>query len=108
MDYAEMVKQILAAEQGAKALADEAQEKEQQLQESLDQEIDAMRQDYMARANQRLEEVRATETAAAEGKRRQMDERLDQAMQTVEAAYEKNKEQWVGTLFTMIVGVEPS
>ena len=30
-----------------------------------------------------------------------------QTMRAVEASYEKNKERWVDTLFSMIVGTEP-
>ena len=79
MDYAEMVSQIMAAEQGAKALADEAREKRQQM-----------------------------EDAAAQEALTRLDERLDRTMKAVEASYEKNKERWVDALFSMIVGVEPS
>ena len=70
MDYAEMVSQIMAAEQGAKALADEAREKRQQMQAGLEKEVSALREDYMDRASHRLEEVRQTEDAAAQDRGR--------------------------------------
>lgn len=54
MDYAEMVSQIMAAEQGAKVLAEESRARRQQLQAGLEQEISAMRESYLARARQRL------------------------------------------------------
>lgn len=108
MDYAEMVSQIMAAEQGAKALADEAREKRQQMQAGLEKEVSALREDYMDRARQRLEEVQRTETAAAEEAVQQLDQRLDRAMKAVEAAYQKNRDRWVDALFAMIVGVKPS
>ena len=38
MDYAEMVSQIMAAEQGAKVLAEESRARRQQLQAGLEQE----------------------------------------------------------------------
>ncbi len=44
MDYAEMVSQIMAAEQGAKVLAEESRARRQQLQAGLEQEISAMRE----------------------------------------------------------------
>lgn len=56
MDYAEMVSQIMAAEQGAKVLAEESRARRQQLQAGLEQEISAMRESYLARARQRLEQ----------------------------------------------------
>ena len=68
MDYAEMVSQIMAAEQGAKVLAEESRARRQQLQAGLEQEISAMRESYLARARQRLEQVQQTEEAAAEEK----------------------------------------
>ena len=46
MDYAEMVSQIMAAEQGAKVLAEESRARRQQLQAGLDEEISAMRESY--------------------------------------------------------------
>ncbi|MFR4561413.1 MAG: hypothetical protein ACLT5P_09515 [Flavonifractor plautii] len=51
MDYAEMVSQIMAAEQGAKVLAEESRARRQQLQAGLEQEIPAMRESYLARAH---------------------------------------------------------
>lgn len=47
MDYAEMVSQIMAAEQGAKVLAEESRARRQQLQAGLEQEISAMRESYL-------------------------------------------------------------
>ena len=89
MDYAEMVSQIMAAEQGAKVLAEES------------------RASYLARARQRLEQVQQTEEAAAEEALDRLDRKLEQTMRAVEASYEKNKERWVDTLFSLIVGVQP-
>ena len=96
MDYAEMVSQIMAAEQGAKVLAEESRARRQQLQAGLDEEISAMRESYLARARQRLEEALD-----------RLDRKLEQTMRAVEASYEKNKERWVDTLFSLIVGVQP-
>lgn len=106
MDYAEMVSQIMAAEQGAKVLAEESRARRQQLQAGLDEEISAMRESYLARARQRLEQVQQTEEAAEEALDR-LDRKLEQTMRAVEASYEKNKERWVDTLFSLIVGVQP-
>ena len=106
MDYAEMVSQIMAAEQGAKVLAEESRARRQQLQAGLEQEISAMRESYLARARQRLEQVQQTEEAAEEALDR-LDRKLEQTMRAVEASYEKNKERWVDTLFSLIVGVQP-
>ena len=55
----------------------------------------------------RLEQVQQTEEAAAEEALDRLDRKLEQTMRAVEASYEKNKERWVDTLFSMIVGTEP-
>ena len=62
---------------------------------------------YLARARQRLEQVQQTEEAAAEEALDRLDRKLEQTMRAVEASYEKNKERWVDTLFSLIVGVQP-
>ena len=108
MEYAQMVSQIMAAEQGAKALADEAREKGRQVQAGLEREETALRQDYMARADHRLKEVRETEDAASREAIAQLDQRLDRAARKMESVYEKNRDRWVDAMFTIIVGVEPS
>lgn len=91
MDYAEMVSQIMAAEQGAKVLAEESRARRQQLQAGLDEEISAMRESYLARARQRLEQVQQTEEAAAEEALDRLDRKLEQTMRAVEASYEKTR-----------------
>ena len=48
-----------------------------------------------------------TEQAGAEETIAQLDEKQRQAMKRVEAVYEKNRDKWVDTLFSMIVGVQP-
>ena len=59
-----------------------------------------MRESYLARARQRLEQVQQTEEAAAEEALDRLDRKLEQTMRAVEASYEKNKERWVDTLFS--------
>lgn len=107
MEYVDLVSRIVTAEHSAKELVQEAKERESHLQEDLDREIAAMRESYTARAERRLELVRQTEQAAAVEAMAAMDVRLEQSMAAVEASYERNRERWVDTLFTMIVGVQP-
>ena len=68
---------------------------------------DGQPESYRARARQRLEQVQQTEEAAAEEALDRLDRKLEQTMRAVEASYEKNKERWVDTLFSLIVGVQP-
>ena len=102
-----MVNQIVAAEHNAKALAQEGRQRQQQLQAGLEREIADLRENYMQRARHRIELVEETERAGAEEDMAELDEKQRRAMKRVEAVYEKNRDKWVDTLFSMIVGVQP-
>lgn len=102
-----MVNQIITAEHSAKALAEEGRQKQEQVQSGLEQETADLRENYLQRARHRIELVEQTERAGAEEAIAKLDEKQRQAMKDVEAVYEKNRDKWVDTLFSMIVGVEP-
>ena len=61
----------------------------------------------MQRASRRVELVEETERAGAEEEMARLDEKQRRAMERVEAAYGKNRDQWVDTIFTLITGVKP-
>ena len=103
MEYVDMVNQIIAAEHSAKALASEAREKQAQFQTDLERELEGLREEYMDRARHRVALVEQTERAAAEERMAKLDHRLQDALASVERAYEKNRDQWVERLFQLIV-----
>lgn len=107
VEYLDMVNQIVAAEHSAKALAEEGRQRQEQLRSGLEREAADLREEYMQRARHRVELVEQTERAGAEETIAQLDEKQRQAMKRVEAVYEKNRDKWVDTLFSMIVGVQP-
>lgn len=107
MEYLDMVNQIVAAEHNAKALAEEGRQRQEQLQAGLEREIADLRENYMQRARHRVELVEETERDGAEEDMAKLDEKQRRAMERVEAAYEKNRDQWVETLFSLIAGVKP-
>lgn len=104
MEYIELVNQIIEAEHSAKEIAREARQQEGALDQQVQQETAAMHQRYMERAKRRIEQVEQTERQAADEAIVQLDQKLQTAMEHVEAAYEKNRDQWVDALFSMIVG----
>ena len=106
MEYIELVNQIIEAEHSAKEIAREARQQEGILDQQVQQETAAMHQRYMERARRRIEQVEQTENQAADEAVVQLDEKFRKAMEAVEAAYEKNRDRWVDTLFSMIVGSE--
>ena len=97
MEYADMISRIVAAEHNARAL----------VQEDLDGDLARMRESYLERARHRLSLVEQEEQAAAAESIQRWDQKLEEALSAVESSYEKNKERWVDTLFSMIVGTEP-
>lgn len=101
-----MVNQIITAEHSAKALAEEGRQRREQVESGVAREAARLREDYMQRARRRLELVAETERAGAEEEIVRLDEERRQAMEAVEAVYEKNRDAWVDKLFAMIVGVE--
>lgn len=107
MEYLDMVNQIVAAEHNARALAAEGRQQQERMQAGLHQEIAGLRERYMEEARRRVQLVRETEQAAAEEEIARLDERQRQAMSRVETVYEKNRDQWVDTLFSLIAGVTP-
>ena len=100
-----MVGQIIAAEHRAKAVAQEGARRGEELRSGLEQETAALREDSLARARERVEQVRQAEQARAEQKIARLDEAQRQALARMEEAYEKNRDRWVDTLFTKITGV---
>lgn len=107
MEYVTLISKIVAAEQSAKEIVQEAKERERTLETDLDTEVAEMRQRYMERARQRVEKVAVVEKQSAEEDLAHWDQRLAQAMSDVEAAYAKHKNQWVETLFQQVVGGNP-
>ena len=107
MEYVDLVNRIVDVEHSAKEIAREARQQEDSLEQEVKQEATALHERYMARARRRIEQVEQTENEAADEAIAQLDEKLSRAMAAVEAAYDKNKDQWVDALFSMIVGEAP-
>ena len=104
MEYMDLVGRIVAAEQNARALVQEAKEQEQSLEADLEQEISTMRETYMERARHRVEEVKKTEVALAKEDLARWDRKREQTLAAVESSYARHKDFWVDVLFRKIVG----
>ena len=104
MEYVELVNQIVAAEHSAKEIAGEAQRREAELETDLNQEIEALRTRQLEKAKKRLETLRDKESAREQESMVALDKKLSDALAAVEAARSKYQDNWVDTLFEMIVG----
>ncbi|MCI2057830.1 MAG: hypothetical protein LKJ80_01330 [Oscillibacter sp.] len=107
MEYLSLVNQIIQAEHNAKSIAQEAAERAPVLEEELQREKDALRTSAMNRAREKAAEAENRIRAGAENDLRLWDEKLVESTSKVEAADEKYRENWVDTLFSMIVKGTP-
>ncbi|BDF71809.1 hypothetical protein CE91St41_09630 [Oscillospiraceae bacterium] len=106
MEYIDLVNKIISAEHSAKEIAREAKERETTLDADLEREAARMREAYLDRARRRVEQVRATETQAAQESIAALDAKFALAMDAVEAAYAKNRDAWVEAIFQRIAGTQ--
>lgn len=107
MEYAALIDRILEAEQTAQEITREAHEKEARMEADLEREAAAVRADYFARADQKLEQLRQeTEKGKAQAIAAQ-DARFQEARDKMERAYDRYGDNWVDTLFRQTVGQKP-
>ena len=107
MEYAALISRILEAEQTAQEISREAHEKQARMEADLERETVAVRADYFARADKKLEQFRQeTEQKKAQSLAAQ-DARFDEARKKMERAYERYGDNWVDTLFRQTVGQTP-
>lgn len=104
MEYVNLVSKIIAAEHRAQAIARAATEKQESLDADLQRDVARLRSDYFERAQRKIKLVEEVERSAAKKDMAAWDQRLENAMGQVEAAYSKGKDSWVDLLFHRIVG----
>lgn len=107
MDYQDLVRQIVDAERNAQAIARDTQERQAAQEAELLAEAASIRETAMARAREMVESARQRIDAEAAADLARWDQRLDAAMAAVESADRKHRQDWVVTLFQMIVEDTP-
>ena len=107
MEFVELINQIVAAEQSASQLVQEAQDRQAGLDGDLAKETAELRERYMARARRRVGIVEETETAQAQEEIARLDRRLQRSLDALNRAYESRRDQWVDALLERIVGGAP-
>ena len=107
MEYEALINRILAAEQTAREITREAHEKQAHMEESLKQEEARIKADYLARADQRLEQLRQEIEQEKANALAAQDARFADARAKLERAYSRYGDNWVDTLFRQAVGMTP-
>ena len=103
MDHSTLIEQILDVERSARALSDEALERQAHLEETLAAEQAKIMESYLLRANEKLN---ALEQSLQESRTRSLaaqDARLTEANRKMELTYARYGENWVDTLFHQVV-----
>ena len=106
MDHSTLIDRILEVERSARALSDEALERQANLDETLAAEKRAILEKYMARSKERLERLAQTEQEKKERTLAAQDARLAEANRKMEHSYSRYGDNWVDTLFHQVVDVQ--
>ncbi|MEA5038318.1 MAG: hypothetical protein VB086_00610 [Clostridiaceae bacterium] len=107
MEYQNVVSRIIAAEHSAKEIAQEMKDREPELEAELQKDLDGIRQDAMEQAKRRVAEVQRLMNIQVDKDLAHWDTKLKQSMDRVENANRKYRQNWVDTLFSMIVKETP-
>lgn len=107
MEHLNLVNRIIAAEHSAKEIAQETKDRESALEAKLQKELEEIRRSAMERAGQKVAEAERLMNAQVEADLSRWDAKLKEAMARVDGADRKYRENWVETLFSMIVKETP-
>lgn len=103
MEYSNLINRILEVENSARAIADEALERQAHLDEEMAEEKAKIMERYMARAQQQLEALAQSEQAKKEKALAAQENRLKEANRKMELAYLRCGDNWVDTIFHQVV-----
>lgn len=106
MNQAELFQKVLATDRQAQAIAQDAKRAQENLDESMEAEIQAMTRDYEKAAQQELRQLQASEQETYSRQLQLLDQRLQEKLHQVDSLYAAKKEEWVDTIVSRIVGKE--
>ena len=102
MKHVDIINRIVEAEQRARQIAAEAQEKLAHLQADLENERKNLRETYLQRAERRVEMVREREQALMREQLDEMDKHFTSERDMLERLFADHRTDWVDKLFTMV------
>lgn len=105
MDHTTLINQILEVERSARALSDEALERQANMDQTLAEEKAAILKKYMDRAREDLERLSQSEQEKKDRSLSAQDLRLAQASRKMERTYARYGGNWVDTLFHQVVDI---
>lgn len=102
-DHSALIDRILEVERSARALSDEALERQANLEQSLAEEKSAILQKHMTRSRERLEQLARSEQEKKARTLAAQDQRLAQTRRKMDRTYARYCDNWVDTLFHQVV-----
>lgn len=105
MDHTTLIDRILEVERSARALSDEALERQANMDQTLAEESAAILQKYMDRAQADLERLAQSEQEKKARSLAAQDLRLAEANRKMERTYARYGSNWVDTLFHQVVDI---
>lgn len=103
LDYQDLVKQIVDAEQEAQTIAEDAEKQRADREARLAAESASIREATMDRARAKVDQARKDVDASVKADLERWEQRLNTVMNKVNTAERENRSEWVNTLFGMIV-----
>lgn len=104
MEYMELLNKIMDAERRAQQIAAEAKAKRDSLPDDLRAERKKLRDEYLARAERRVQAVAAQEELLANEQIEQLDRALAEDIWRVDAFFFERHDEMVTRLFDLVVG----
>ncbi len=105
MDHTTLIDRILEVERSARALSDEALERQANMDQTLAEEKAAILEKYMTRSREQLEQLSRSEQEKKERTLAAQDARLAETSRKMERTYAHYGDNWVDTLFHQVVDV---
>ncbi len=103
MNHTALIDRILEVERSARALSDEALERQSNMDRTLEEETAAILEKYMDRAREDLAQLAQSEQEKKIRTLAAQDLRLEQTNRKMERTYARYGNNWVDTLFHQVV-----
>lgn len=104
MNQTDLIGRIIATEQQAQALTRDARREHDNLDKTIDAELETLRRQYQNEAERYLEELRQTEREKSEAYLARLDQRFCEKLSRIDSIYAAQKDAWVDAIFHRIIG----
>lgn len=107
MEYSELIQKILATEQSAQEIMEDAQDLQEKMEADFRREGEQLQAAYLERVRRRLDKAEQEESEKARAAMARLDEEQARAIAAVERMQAEQEDAWVDTLFHMAIGDAP-